>query len=115
MAVTVLALSTPAEGPRIHGLLRHSPWDAVLVGLSFVHAALLLGVPSIPVVGIGLWWTANTTAHKLIHTPFFRSRGLNRVSWVYLTALMGIPEPVACPASPASRWAARDGWADGRG
>jgi len=92
MAVTVLARSTPGQGTRIHGLLRHSPWDAILVGLSLVHAALLAGVPSIPVVGIGLWWTANTTAHNFIHTPFFRSRGLNRVYSLYLTALMGIPQ-----------------------
>ena len=93
MAVTVLARSTTVDrGPRFAGVLRHSPWDAVLVGLSLVHAAMLLGVPSIPVVGVGLWWTANTTAHNFIHTPFFRSRGLNRLYSVYLTMLMGIPQ-----------------------
>ena len=42
--------------------------------------------PSVPVVGIGLWWTANTAAHNFIHTPFFRSRALNRLYSVFLSA-----------------------------
>jgi hypothetical protein len=93
MAVTVLTRSTPGDrGRRIENLLRYSPWDGALVGLSFVHAGLLLVVPSIPVVGIGLWWTANTVAHNFIHTPFFRSRSLNRLYSAYLSALMGIPQ-----------------------
>jgi hypothetical protein len=94
MAVTVLARSTPGpRGARIgNGVLRHSPWDAVLIGLSCAHAALLLTVPSIPVVGIGLWWTANTAAHNFIHAPFFRSRRINHLYAAYLSALMGIPQ-----------------------
>jgi hypothetical protein len=103
MAVTALARQTTGRDsplidqhqemvPRSGGILRHSPWDAVLVGLTFVHAALLIVVPAIPVVGIGLWWTANTAAHNFIHTPFFRSRRLNRVYAMYLSALMGIPQ-----------------------
>jgi fatty acid desaturase len=94
MAVTVLARSTPGDRGRgiTSSVLRHSPWDAVLVGLSVVHAALLLTVPVIPVIGIGLWWTANTVAHNFIHTPFFRSRRLNRLYSAYLSALMGIPQ-----------------------
>ena len=80
------------SAPRTSGILRHSPWDAVLVGFSFVHAALLIVIPAIPVVGIGLWWTANTAAHNFIHTPFFRSRRLNRVYSLYLSAVMGIPQ-----------------------
>jgi hypothetical protein len=73
-------------------VLRYSSWDAVLIGLSFAYAALLLTAPSIPLIGIGLWWTANTVAHNFIHTPFFRSRALNRAYAVFLTALMGIPQ-----------------------
>jgi fatty acid desaturase len=94
MAVTVLARSTPGQrGARIgNGVLRHSPWDAVLIGLSCAHAALLLTVPSIPVVGIGLWWTANTAAHNFIHAPFFRSRRINHLYAAYLSALTGIPQ-----------------------
>ena len=94
MAVTVSGTidNGGTGGLRIDSVLRYSPWDAVLVGLSLVHAALLLAVPSIPVVGIGLWWTANTAAHNFIHTPFFRSRRLNRLYSVYLSAVMGIPQ-----------------------
>jgi hypothetical protein len=73
-------------------VLRYSQWDAVLIGLSFVYAALLLSAPSIPLVGIGLWWTANTVAHNFIHTPFFQSRALNRAYALLLTALMGVPQ-----------------------
>jgi hypothetical protein len=73
-------------------ILRHSSWDAVLVGLSVVHAAVLIAVPAIPVVAIGLWWNANTIAHNFIHTPFFRSPRLNRAYSVYLSALQGIPQ-----------------------
>ena len=67
-----------AVAARSRGLLRHSPWDGLLVGLSGVYAALLLWTPSSPLIAIGLWWTANTVAHNFIHTPFFRSRGLNQ-------------------------------------
>ena len=73
-------------------VLRYSPWDALLVGLSLVYAALLLSAPSILLIGIGLWWTANTVAHNFIHTPFFRSRALNRAYSLFLSALMGIPQ-----------------------
>ena len=75
-----------------HGVLRHSAYDAVLILLSFVYAVLLITVPSVPLVAIGLWWTANTVAHNFIHTPFFSSPGLNRIYSVYLSALMGFPQ-----------------------
>ena len=78
-----------AGSPRV---LRYSQWDALLIGLSCAYAALLLTVPSIPLIGIGLWWTANTVAHNFIHTPFFRSRVLNRGYSLFLSALMGIPQ-----------------------
>ena len=84
MSVTVLA--------RSHGVLRYSAWDAVLILLSLAYAGLLLSVPSIPLIAIGLWWTANTVAHNFIHTPFFRSRWLNRLFSIYLSALMGFPQ-----------------------
>jgi hypothetical protein len=75
-----------------HRLLRYSPRDGLLVGLAFGYGALLLSTPSIPLIGIGLWWTANTVAHNFIHTPFFRSRALNRGFSLFLSALMGIPQ-----------------------
>ena len=84
MAVTLTAGS--------HRVLRHSPWDALLIGLSFAYAAWLLSAPSAPLIAIGLWWTANTVAHNFIHTPFFRSGALNRAYSLFLSALMGIPQ-----------------------
>src|SRR4029453_3425891 len=77
---------------RSHGILRYSSSDAVLIALSLVYAGLLLSMPSIPLIALGLWWTANTVAHNFIHTPFFRARSLNRVYSLYLSALMGFPQ-----------------------
>lgn len=73
-------------------VLRHSSLDGVLVGLSFAQAALLVAVPSVPLVALGLWWNANTVAHNFIHTPFFRSRDLNAAYSVFLSAVLGIPQ-----------------------
>lgn len=75
----------------LSGVLRHSTRDVWLVALSFVHAGLLLAVPSPPLIAIGLWWNANTISHNFVHLPFFRSRALNRVYAIYLTLLLGIP------------------------
>jgi fatty acid desaturase len=73
-------------------LLRYSDWDAILIALSLVYAALLITAPSVLLIGLGLWWTANTVAHNFIHTPFFRARTLNRVYALFLSALMGVPQ-----------------------
>lgn len=73
-------------------LLRHSSRDALLVALAAGHGALLLTVPSAPLVAIGLWWTANTVAHNFIHLPFFRARRANAVFSVYLSLLIGVPQ-----------------------
>lgn len=64
----------------------------MLIGLSFAYAAFLLSAPSIPLIALGLWWTANTVAHNFIHTPFFISRALNRSYSLFLSALMGVPQ-----------------------
>ena len=77
---------------RPKSILRHSSWDAILVGLSAAHAAALVTVPSIPLVAIALWWNANTIAHNFIHTPFFRSRALNVCFSTFLSAVQGIPQ-----------------------
>jgi len=77
---------------RMHGILRHSNKDAVLVLLSLAYAGLLVSVPSAVLIAIGLWWIANTVAHNFIHTPFFRSRALNRAYSIYLSVLMGFPQ-----------------------
>jgi hypothetical protein len=73
-------------------ILQHSRWDALLIGLSFLHGLLLLATPSIPLVAIGLWWNANTVSHYFIHLPFFRRGGWNRAYGLYLTALLGFPQ-----------------------
>jgi len=77
---------------RMHGILRHSNKDAVLILLSLVYASLLFSFPSALLIALGLWWIANTVAHNFIHTPFFRSRALNRLYSIYLSALMGFPQ-----------------------
>ncbi|PYP90166.1 MAG: hypothetical protein DMF61_00185 [Blastocatellia bacterium AA13] len=67
-------------------------WDPLPVALAFVHAAALLMWPSIPIVGIGLWWNANTVSHQFIHRPFFRSRNLNAAFSIFLSVLLGFPQ-----------------------
>src|SRR6185295_1722079 len=74
------------------GILRHSRWDALLIGLSFMHGGLLLTAPSIPLIAVGLWWNSNTVSHNFIHLPFFRSAACNRLYSMYLTALLGFPQ-----------------------
>ena len=74
------------------GLLRHSRWDLLLVSLAFAHGLLLLTAPSIPLIGIGLWWNTNTIGHNFIHLPFFRSRQLNNLFAAYLSVLTGVPQ-----------------------
>ena len=75
-------------------IFRHSDRDVVLVGLALAHGALLISVPSIPLVAIGLWWNANTIAHHFIHRPFFRAAWANRAFSGLLTLLLGVPQRV---------------------
>jgi hypothetical protein len=86
---------TPATPtlPR-RGVLRHSRWDALLIGLALAHGAVLAAAPVAPVIAVGVWWNSNTIAHNFIHTPFFRNRLLNRGFALYLSALLGIPQSV---------------------
>ena len=72
--------------------VRHAGWDALFVMFSFVHAAALVLMPSMAVVGIGMWWNANTISHNFIHRPFFRSRWANRAFSLHLTLLLGVPQ-----------------------
>ena len=76
------------------GVLRHSTRDALLVALAAAHGALLLTVPSAPLIAIGIWWNANTIAHNFIHLPFFRSRRTNAVFSAYLSLLLGLPQTI---------------------
>ena len=74
------------------GLLRHSRWDSVLIGLSLLQPMVMLLVPSIPVIAIGLWWNSNTISHNFIHLPFFRSSRWNRAYSIFLSLLLGFPQ-----------------------
>ena len=76
------------------GILRHSRWDAVLIGLSLLHPVAMFLVPSIPVIAIGLWWNSNTISHNFIHLPFFRSSRWNRAYSIFLSLLLGFPQTV---------------------
>jgi hypothetical protein len=82
-----------ADVPTVRPVLRHSR-DAVLIALSMMHGALLLTVPSVPLVALGLWWNANTVAHNFIHRPFFRDRRLNRLYSLALSVILGFPQAV---------------------
>ena len=73
-------------------VLRYCHRDALLVALAVGHGALLLTVPSAPLVALGLWWTANTVAHNFIHLPFFRWRMANALFSAYLSLLLGLPQ-----------------------
>jgi hypothetical protein len=66
--------------------------DAILVALAAVHAAVLIAWPVAPLIGVGVWWNANTISHNFIHRPFFRSPGLNRMFSAALSLLLGIPQ-----------------------
>jgi hypothetical protein len=92
------ALALTISVPPRTGILRHSSWDAVLIGLALAHGALLVLMPSVPLIALGLWWNANTISHNFIHLPFFHSRAANVLFAGYLSLLLGFPQ---------SLWAAR--------
>jgi hypothetical protein len=73
-------------------VLRYPAWDAVFVGLSFAHGAVLAAMPAAPVVAVLLWWNANTISHNFIHRPFFGTRTANRLYSAYLTLVLGFPQ-----------------------
>ena len=66
--------------------------DGVFVVLSVGHAAILLLTPSIWLIGVGLWWNANTIAHNFIHRPFFASRAANAAYSAFLSLVLGLPQ-----------------------
>jgi hypothetical protein len=76
------------------GILRHSRWDALLVGLALAQGALVLAFPVVPVLALGLWWNSNTIAHYFLHAPFFRSRRLNGLFALYESLLLGVPQSI---------------------
>jgi Fatty acid desaturase len=71
--------------------LQRSRSDAVLVGLSILHGALLLVLPNPLLIAVALWWNANTVSHYFVHRPFFRHRSANAIFAAYLSMLLGFP------------------------
>ena len=65
---------------------------AAFVGLSIAHAAALVLVPHAAVIGLGLWWNANTISHIFIHRPFFAAPAANRIYAFFLSLLLGVPQ-----------------------
>src|SRR5574342_641333 len=43
-------------------------------------------------IAVGVWWTANTVSHIVIHRPLFRRRAANACVAALLTALLGFPQ-----------------------
>lgn len=89
---TLPCRTAPETAGESRSVLRHGAWDVPFIGLALVHGALLLSLPSIPLIGIGLWWNANTISHNFIHGPFFRSRALNAAFSCCLSLLLGLPQ-----------------------
>ena len=87
-------METVATHSASRALLRHSRFDAILIGLSLLYAMAMYLVPSIPVIAIGLWWNSNTISHNFIHLPFFRSNRWNRAYSIFLSMLLGFPQTV---------------------
>jgi hypothetical protein len=73
-------------------IFRHSSWDGVLVLMALGHGMALLLWPSVWLIGLGMWWCANTVSHNFIHLPFFKSRAANALFSLYLTTLLSIPQ-----------------------
>lgn len=93
MSLATLSASRAGVHAR-EGVLRHSAWDAFLVGAALVHGAVLVTMPNLWVMAVGLWWNANTVSHNFIHLPFFRHRLLNQLFSTYLSLLLGFPQRV---------------------
>jgi hypothetical protein len=74
------------------GILQHSAWDALFIGLALAHGLALIVFPSIPLIAIGFWWNANTIAHNFIHRPFFRWRTLNASFSAIESLVLGVPQ-----------------------
>ncbi len=77
---------------RVLAHARCASWDALPVALAVAHGTLLVGLPSIGLIAVGLWWNANTVSHHFIHRPLFRARRLNAIFSCFLSLLLGFPQ-----------------------
>ena len=67
-------MPSPLSPRAVKGILQFSSWDALFVVLAALYGVVLVAAPSIPLIAVGVWWTANTIAHNFIHRPFFAAR-----------------------------------------
>lgn len=84
-------------------IFRFSRLDAVLLAAALAQGGLVaavLGMPQKPalrlpfaaLLGVLIWWNANTISHNHLHNPLFRSRLANRLFSLYLTLTTGVPQ-----------------------
>jgi hypothetical protein len=92
--MSAIAPEIASVSPKRDSVLRYSNWDILFVLLAILHGTLLLAAPLLPVIALGVWWNSNTISHNFIHKPFFRSRALNGLFALYLTAILGIPQSI---------------------
>ena len=78
-----MASMSLSVGTRSHNLM---------VALAVAHAAVLLTIPTAPIIALGVWWNSNTISHNFVHRPFFRRRSANLLFSAWLTVLLGIPQ-----------------------
>lgn len=87
------------------GILRHSGWDAIPVGLELLHitGVILLvvqfhamSIPAIIAAGllysVSISWNINSIAHNFIHNPYFRARWMNRGFSLLLSVTLGFSQ-----------------------
>ena len=93
-------------------IFRFSRLDAVLVAAALLQGGIVAAVlclaqpptlrlPLAALLGVLIWWNANTISHNHLHNPIFRSRLANRLFSFYLTLTTGVPQTL---------WRARHLW-----
>ena len=93
-------------------IFRFSRLDAVLVAAALLQGGIAAAVLCLPqpsalrlpfagLLGVLIWWNANTISHNHLHNPLFRSRWANRLFSLYLTLTTGVPQTL---------WRARHLW-----
>jgi hypothetical protein len=96
--------------PTAAGLLLRDRRDRLPVALAALHAAALCCWPHPLLVGLGLWWNANTVSHQFVHRRFFRTRAHDAGFSAALSVLLGFPQRLwrerhlAHHAGAAWRW-----------
>jgi hypothetical protein len=91
-----MQFASSASIPRLGA--RASPWrlvdrrDRIALVMLGGYVSLLVLAPGGLVVGLGVWWCANTVSHRFVHRPMFEGRGFNRALSFLLSSVMGFPQ-----------------------